>query len=190
MADENAVKRAWSLVMGTAENPTDGAQLRILLLLLMLVGICLSGYAIYDNTKYIPPVIIDAEEVPAQRDIDRLNAMIKNLNAANSARTHSMEIATALSEMARYPFVSERVAQTTDLPLINPQIVIIPPFIRLKATMTLEGKAVAMLDIEGESSNRIYKVGDRFAEKKGRISRIAPEKVTILYEGKEFIYTP
>lgn len=190
MAEESAAKRAWSLIMGTAENSSDGAQLRILLLLLLIVGICLSGYVVYLNTQYVPPVAAEVRPQTPTADINRLNTMIKNLNAANSARTHSMEVATAISSMARYPFVAEKITKTVDTSLFVNQIVIVPPYIRLKATMTLEGKAVALLDIEGEANNRIYKAGDRFAEKRGRIVRIAPEKVTVVYEGKEFIYTP
>lgn len=190
MAEESAAKSAWSLIMGTAENQSDGAQVRILLLLLLLIGIGLSAYVIYVKQNYIPPITQEATPQTAIQDERRLGTMIDNLKAANSARAHSMEIATAISSMARYPFVADVVAQTAEITPIGPQVVIIPPYIRLRATMTLEGKAVALLDIEGETSSRIYKVGDRFAERKGRISRIAPEKVTVVYEGKEFVYTP
>ena len=191
MAEENSWKRAWSLIMGTAENSSDGAQLRILLLLILIISIGLSGYAIYMHTQYLAPERIEATPQPAVADQTRLNAMIQNLNAANLARTQSMEVATSMSNMARYPFVAERITEIeTNFPSVIPEVVIIPPFIQVKATMQLEGRSVAVLDIEGEPSGRIYKVGDRFAERKGRITRIAQGRITIIYEDKEFSYTP
>jgi hypothetical protein len=192
MAEENSVKRAVSLIMGSSENSSDGAQLRILILLILLVGVGLSGYSIYLNKQYIPPIIIKAE--PEKKELEsvekKLVKMVEDLNAFNAIRMHSMEVASDISSMARYPFVSDKVTQVADATLGVPTVVIIPPYIRVRATMTLENKSVALLDIEGEPSSKIYKVGERFAEGKGRISRITLEKVTIVYEGKEFVYTP
>ena len=176
--------------MGTSENASDGAQLRVLLLLLLIISIGLSGYVIYTNMHYIPPEIIEATPQPAKADIDRLNTMIQSINAANLARTQSMEVATSMSNMARYPFVAERIVAPDPITNIIPETIIIPPFIQVKATMQLEGRAVAVLDIEGEPSGKIYKIGDRFSERKGRITSITQGRIRILYEGKEFIYTP
>ena len=175
--------------MGTAENASDGAQLRILLLLILIISIGYSGYAYYMHSQYAAPAIIEAIPEPATDDIRRLTAMIQNLNAANLARERSMEVALSMSNMARYPFVAER--NTTPDPVsIIPEVVIIPPFIQVKATMQLEGRSVAVLDIEGEPTGRIYKIGDRFAERKGRVTRIGQGRITIVYEGKEFVYSP
>ena len=190
MAEESSARSAWSLIMGTTENSSEGAQLRLLILLILIIGIGLAGYAIYEKTQYVAPVIIEATPQPPVADINRLQAMIRDINAANMARTQSMEIATAITAMARYPFVAEKVTKAAQVTLGEPQVIIIPPYIRVKATMNLEGRSVAVLDIEGEASGKIFKVGDRFAERKGRITRIAPEKVTIVYEGKQFVYTP
>jgi hypothetical protein len=140
--------------------------------------------------QYIEPERIEATPQPAVADIARLNTMIQNLNAANLARTKSMEIATYMSNVARYPFVAEKIAAQVDYTSVIPDVPIVPPFIRVKATMQLEGRSVAVLDIEGEPSGVIYKIGDRFADKKGRITSIAQGRIRILYEGKEFTYTP
>ena len=190
MAEEvSAVKKAWSLIMGTAEEPTEGALLRGLLLIIMITGICISGYVIYLQSKYEAPHEIKASARPPTADINRLNAMIQNLNAANSARMRSMEVATAATSMARYPFMAEKIPTAGPMDS-RVEVVIIPPAVRIKATMLLEGRSVAVLDIEGEPRGKIFKVGDRFADRKGRIARISQEKVTIVYEGKEFTYTP
>ena len=193
MAEETALKRAWSLIMGTTENSAEGAPFRVVLLLVLLAGIALSGYTIFQNWEYVPPEALEAERQIPAADIRRLEAMIKNLNAANFARMHSMEVVTSASAMARYPFVAERFSVATnnvDLEKIVSQVVVTPPNVRIRATL-IDGKsAAAVLDIEGEPDGKIYKVGNSFADKKGRISRISPEKVTIVYENKEFTYTP
>ena len=193
MADETAGKKAWSLIMGTAENSAEGAPFRLVLLVVLLAGIVLSGYMIYENNQYVPP---EEEAIPRQvptADINRLDAMIKNLNGANTARTHSMEVVTAAAAMGRYPFVAERFSvaanNTIDMEKIASQVVIVPPSVRVKG-MIIDGKsAIALLDIEGEAKDR-FKVGDSFADKKGRVTRISQNEVKIVYENKEFTYTP
>ena len=145
---------------------------------------------IYMNKEYVPPMIIEARGQVPTADINRLNAMITNLNAANDARARSMEIAMATAAMARYPFVAERLAEALAAGSAPTQVIVVPPYIRVLATMSIEGRSAAMLDIEGEPSGKIFRVGDRFAERKGRITRITPERITVVYENKEFTYTP
>jgi len=188
--EESAGRKAWNVIMGTAEDTSEGAVYRLFLLLLMILGISLSGYFMYIKSQYIKPVKVIAQRQVAIADVKRLDDMVKNINAANAARLNSMEAAAAIASMARYPFVAERIIVPDTQGLITQQVVIIPPDVRVRATMLLEGRSVAVLDIEGEPKGKIFKVGDRFAERKGRISRISPERVTIVYEGKEFTFTP
>jgi hypothetical protein len=190
--EESAGKKAWSIIMGTVENSSEGAIFRFFLSIILITGICFSGYSFYVERQYNMPILIT--EPPRQdpvADRRRLEEMVRDLNAANAARTNSMEVASEIASMARYPFVAERRPVITDTQgMITQQVVIIPPDVRVRATMLLEGRSVAVLDIEGEPSGRIFKVGDRFAERKGRITRITPERVTIVYEGKAFTFTP
>ena len=184
-----AGKKAWMLIMGTTENPSEGSFLRTLLLLILLAGIGISGYVIYKDTGYVAPQIEEVRKQVPTADIKRLGDMVKNLNAANAARVNSLEVARITASMARYPFVAERAV--TESLIIDPaykQVVIIPPSVRIRGTLILGGSSAAVLDIEGEPKGKIYKVGDRFADKKGRIVRIVPGKVTIVYENKEFTY--
>lgn len=193
MAEETtAGRRAWSLMMGTVENPSDGATFRKILFLVLLAGICISVYAIYEERNYIPPQIVEPVNRPPTADINRLNTMIQDLNAANSARTRSKEVAEAAELMARCPFTPERIAAVNEIDLesIRTQTVIVPPGVQVRATLQLEGRSAAVLDIEGETRGKIYRVGDRFAGNKGRISRINADKITIVFENKEFTYTP
>jgi len=177
--------------MGTTEDSSEGRTFRIFLFFLLLAGTCLSGYTIYLHREYVPPVRIETRAPVPIADEARLTKMVNDLNAANSARLNSMEAAEAIASMARYPFVAERRPVIVDTQgMITQQVVIIPPDVRVRGMMTLEGRSVAVLDIEGELNGRIYKVGDRFAERKGRVTRISQQRVTIVYEGKEFIFTP
>ena len=188
--DTTAVKKALSLMMGDTEDPKEGVALRILLLLILLFGIGLSGYAIYQNREYIPPQITEAKPQAPTADINRLNTMVKNLKAANDTRMRSMEVASMSASMARYPFFAENLtAEDIDHIKVIERVVVIPPSVLVRGMMVLDGTSAAVLDIEGEASGKIYRVGDRFAGSKGRVTRITPDKVTVIYENKEFTYT-
>ena len=191
MAEETtAGKRAWSLITGDTESPSDGALFRIFLLIALFAGIGLSVYTIYNNMEYIPPMAIVAERQAPTADIDRLNTMIRNLNAANDARIRSLEMASAAAAVGRYPFVAHRqTANIVDAPF-DYQEMTLPPYVRVRGTLIIEGRSAAMLDIEGEPDGKIFRVGDRFADRKGRITRISQDRVTIIFENNEFTYTP
>ena len=185
-----AGKKAWMLIMGTTENPSEGSLLRVMLLLILLAGIGLSGYVIYKDSEYVPPQIAEVRKQVPTADIKRLGDMVKNLNAANAARVNSIEVARITSLMARYPFVAEKpVVDDLLIDAAYKQVIVIPPGVRIRGTLILGGNSAAVLDIEGEPKGKIYKVGDRFSDNKGRIVRIVPGKVTIVYENKEFTYT-
>ena len=191
MREESAGRKALNLIMGTTEKRSEGAQLRIVLLLIMLAGISFSGVALFQNKNYAPPPIIPPIVQAPAADVNRLNTMVESLNAANSARMRSMAIARDAASRPRYPFVATRAPMIPGPNILEiPQVVIIPPDVRIRGTLLIEGEAVAVLDIEGEPGGRIYRAGDRFADRRGRIVRITTDRITVIYEDREFIYIP
>ena len=66
---------------------------------------------------------------------------------------------------------------------------VVPPNLRIRGTMILERRLAAVLDIDGEPNGKIYKVGDKFADNNGRITRITKGRITVVFKNKEFVYT-
>jgi len=66
----------------------------------------------------------------------------------------------------------------------------LPPIMFVRAIMVVGKESIAIMDINGVGNGIIVKTGYSFLEKKGRILRITPEKVTVRWAGKNIDITP
>ena len=65
-----------------------------------------------------------------------------------------------------------------------------PPEIVVRAIMMLGKQRTAVMDIAGLGSGLIVRQGDTFMGKKGRIVRIAADKVVVRWAGKNWDIAP
>jgi hypothetical protein len=56
--------------------------------------------------------------------------------------------------------------------------------------MVMGKQSVAVMDIPGVGNGIIFKAGDTFMERKGRIVRITPDKVILSWGGKNWDVAP
>ena len=136
---------------------------------------------------------------PAKADEQRLRAMIGEVESTSQLRTGSPEAVDIVERtMAKYPFresvmppdiaVFDPTIPTIELP---PIIIDYPPEgITLRAIMIIGKQHVAVMDIPGVGSGMVVKAGDTFMQKKGRVVRIAPEKVVVNWGGRNWDIAP
>lgn len=183
--------------MGSNEDNTEGRGLRAVFALLLLVGIALSGYGLYQHFTYSAPNIDVPVNSSADADKARLIKMTENIQAAMDMRASSAGVVRNVQMVARYPFGAPVAApamvpaEVAIIPEENyvdvpPPPEIVPPYISVKGILSVGKEIVALMNIENEPDGKIYRVGDSFAEKKGKITKIAPNKVTVRYSGKDF----
>jgi len=127
---------------------------------------------------------------------ERLDAMIAQVETTSQLRSGSVEAVRILEEIsARYPF-SEPQFDTgavidPSIPGYTPVVFVdYPPEITLRGIMIVGNQNVAVMDIPGVGTGIIVRAGDTFMQKKGRVVRIAPDKVVVNWGGKNWDIAP
>lgn len=182
--------------MGSGEDSSEGRSLQWLFVLVLLAGIGISGYGLYKQFTYEPPVVALSQGINANADKARLDKMIADISSAVATRESSSGIVRAASAMARYPFGAPPPLPTGVVPLpvyseipLEYKEEILPPLIFVRGIIGVGSAAVVLLDIEGEPPKKVYRVGDSFQNKEGKITSIEQNKITIRYKGKNFNFS-
>jgi Tfp pilus assembly protein PilP len=170
--------------------------------LIFLLGTAWAGWNLKEGL-----VLVELEERSpgpranqAQADKQRLDAMIAQVETTQLIRASSPETVRVVEEnMAKYPFREPRL-DLADLPpgAVDPLRLELPPVIidyppegiALKGIMIMGKQHVAVMDIPGVGSGMIVKAGDTFMQKKGRVVRIALDKVVVRWGGKNWDIAP
>ncbi|GHV36557.1 hypothetical protein FACS1894187_11350 [Synergistales bacterium] len=199
----SAINAAFGVLSGREENAAKSSGLvRVFFLLVFLGGTGWAGFNYYKaqellkEKQYFPSSTASA----AAADKARLNAMVEQVKTASELRIGSVGIAQSINDMAKYVFADPATAPppvTVDEGIFNqemiPEIVVeLPPPIMVRAIMMSGKQQVAVMDIPGMSSGIIVKPGDTFAimQQKGRIVRIAADKVVLNWAGRNWDIGP
>ena len=178
--------------------------LRFLVVLFLIAGTAWSGYLFKefidlskDDSITIPPLASQAG-----KDSERLDTLIANFKEAVGTRENSLTLASAVADASRQPFVATVKAAP---PAAKPEdgVVVagdqtiptfvqekIPPIMFVRAIMVAGKQSMAIMDIEGVGNGIIVRNGYGFNNGEGKVVRIAPEKVTIRWSGKNLDIAP
>jgi hypothetical protein len=199
-----AFSTAWNNLTGV--NNEGGRSLvlvRVLFILIFLVGSGWTGYNFMNAQVLLEEPMFDefASTPPntAQADKQRLDEMLRQVDVTSNTRRSSSSIAENMESLSgKYPFGDPLLRPEPEPSMgepppfiVEPEVIIeYPPEITLKAVMIMGKQQVAVMDISGVGSGMIVKVGDTFMQKKGRIVRIAPDKVVVRWGGKNWDIAP
>jgi Tfp pilus assembly protein PilP len=190
-----AFKVAVGNLTGTNE---EGKTARLLFLLLFLVGSVYAAFCYQKSLVLLEEKSFFPSRPPTETAADkkRLTNMVDEVRKTSEARANSAVAVRSMREMEKYVFAeplptasSARASAGTedfggeadDYP---------PEGIVLRAVMLMGKQSVAVIDIPGVGSGMIFKVGDTFMEKKGRVVRISPDKVVLRWGGKNWDVVP
>ena len=128
-----------------------------------------------------------------EADKKRLDDMIEQVRAATALRANSFVWAQSMKELGKHIF--DEPTQMALVPgegLTSPVVPIVenPPNIVVRAIMILGKNKTAVMDIAGVGSGLIVRQGDTFMGRKGRIVRIAADKVVVRWADKNWDVAP
>ena len=199
-------RAGWGSAFGTAWGNLTGVNnegnvraIRLLFFLIFLLG---TGWAVWSYMQGLE--LIELEEAhavsrtnQAQVDKNRLDAMIKQVEVTSQLRLGSQYTVEVMEEtLAKYPFAEPRMAPDIPSPSIGDRLAVempyidYPPEITLRGIMIMGKQHIAVMDIPGVGTGMIVRAGDTFMQKKGRVVRIAPDKVVINWGGKNWEIAP
>jgi len=179
--------------------------LRWIIALFLIIGIVWSGFMFKKVLDFTRPTTIQlppAKDVAAE-DSNRLNGIIESFRTAVMARTGSSALSVAAANSSRKPLepsqkplpleeLEEMLAREEEeiarkegaKGFLEPEKAI-PPIMTVRAIMTMPGKTVAVMDIEGAGSGLVVRTGYVFGEEQqGRITAILPDRVIIDWAGE------
>ncbi len=179
--------------------------LRFLVVLFLLAGTVWSGYLFKqfldlskEDSISIPPLASQAG-----KDAERLDTLIANFKEAVDTRENSLTLASAVADASRRPFVATMKAAPLEERTPEGAVVVagdqsiptfvqekIPPIMFVRAIMVAGKESMAIMDIEGVGNGIIVRNGYGFNNGEGKVVRIAPEKVTIRWSGKNLDIAP
>ncbi|MEA4881397.1 MAG: hypothetical protein VB045_07965 [Synergistaceae bacterium] len=179
--------------------------LRFLVVLFLLAGTVWSGYLFKqfldlskEDSISIPPLASQAG-----KDAERLDTLIANFKEAVDTRENSLTLASAVADASRRPFVATMKAAPLEERTPEGAVVVagdqsiptfvqekIPPIMFVRAIMLAGKESMAIMDIEGVGNGIIVRNGYGFNNGEGEVVRIAPEKVTIRWSGKNLDIAP
>ena len=133
-----------------------------------------------------------------ETDRKRLEDMVAQVKATTEIRSNSSIMVQSMMDSERYTFVDPTIFPPLvdarqgkqDSIVVVPEVIEMPPEIVLRAIMVMGKQQVAVMDIVGVGSGMVVRAGDTFMQKKGRIVRIAPDKVVMRWGGKNFDIRP
>jgi hypothetical protein len=168
--------------------------LRILIALLFILSIVWSMY-LYRQIAILSAVTpVEAPEIKLKKEEgDNYANTVEELERITMVRSKKGELAHVASTLERYPF--EAPVLTSYQPSYSnvpseyeksyplQAELYLPPYMEVRAVMLLDGKAMALMDIEGEGIALIVYPGYEFANGRGRIVSISLDKVVVLWAG-------
>jgi hypothetical protein len=171
---------------------------------IFILGILWAGYSYRGVQELLAPKAYVPQAGPnvAQADKTRLDNMVNLVKLSSEIRGSSDQMAQYMMDgLGKYPFGDPLLGAPPEEeeeddgfkpPLIQPEIVIDypPEGLTVRAIMIMGKERVAVMDIPGVGSGMMVKAGDTFMQRKGRIVRIAPDKVVIHWGGKNWDIGP
>jgi hypothetical protein len=205
MSWRDAFGTAWGNLTGVNN---EGGSVRTVRMLFFVVFVLGTAWAVY-NYIHAQELLEEKEYSPSDPSVSstvdtdrkRLASMVNQVGVTSEIRRNSPEIARTMLSLNKYPFgdplmvdkppePDEKPFEFPLQPSIPEIIIDYPPEVILRAIMTLGTRHVALMDIPGVGNGMVVKVGDTFMQKKGRIVRIAPDKVTMSWGGKTWDMRP
>ncbi|MDR2528155.1 MAG: hypothetical protein LBD04_03930 [Synergistaceae bacterium] len=201
-----AFATAWGNLTGVNNNGSV-AGVRLMIFGLFLVS---AGWAMYHlylangvygllgedgflEEKYTEP---SGGPDPSQGDRGRLNNMLNQVKTTSASRQSSPSVAMSMERtLAKYPFADPTIIDQAppdtpidpDKPPVVVEVIDYPPSgIVLRAVMIMGNQRVAVMDIPGVGNGLVVKAGDTFAQRKGRVVRIATDRVVIRWGNRNW----
>ena len=191
-----AWRTAWNRLTGV-DSEGSAAVVRMLFFLLFLLGTAWAGYRYFEMEQLRQEKTFSPSVTPQSVDIDkkRLDGMIEQVRAVSALRSNSYVWAQSMKDLGKNvfdePTVMVELQGGDGVLLMQPGALIEPPpEIVVRAIMMLGKQRTAVMDIAGLGSGLIVRQGDTFMGKKGRIVRIAADKVVVRWAGKNWDIAP
>ena len=195
-----AFEVAWGNLTGV-NNEGNVRIFRLAFFVVFLLGTAWAGWSYLQGLELLELEEISARPGPNQSQADkrRLDEMIQNVEVTSKIRASSPDSVRIMeNSLAKYPFREPRLEAevppveeggiTVELPVV---VIDYPPEgITLRGIMIMGNRNVAVMDIPGVGSGMIVKAGDTFMQKKGRVVRVAPDKVVVNWGGKNWDIAP
>ena len=195
-----AIGAAWGNLTGI-NNEGNARTIRFAFFAIFLLGTVWAVYSYLQGQELRELETLSATPIPNQAEVDRarLEALEEQVQATTQTRVISpFTVDMMRDNFARYPFSEPRlepVVAVTPLPdhllVIEPPVVIdFPPAITLRGIMIMGQQHVAVLDIQGAGTGMIVRAGDTFMQRRGRIVRVAPDRVVVNWGGRNWDIAP
>ena len=201
MEERTGWRDAFSTAWGNLTGLTNEGNVRIIRLGFFAIFLLGTAWAAWSYLQGL--VLLELEESyafpapnQAQADKRRLDAMIEDVERTSRLRAGSPEaVRIMVDNLGKYPFAEPRFEDlfTLDdiIPVEVPVVVIdYPPAVVLRGIMIMGNQHVAVMDIPGVGTGMIVKVGDTFMQRRGRIVRIASDKVVVNWGGRNWDIAP
>ena len=191
---------AFGAAWGNLTGVNNEGNVRVIRLMFFLVFILGTAWAVWSYMQ--GTALLELEEIfvvpapnPAQADRQRLDAMIQEVEGTSRLRAGSLRSVEVMEEnLARYPFSEPRLQVdipsdevTVELPVV---FIDYPPEITLRGIMIMGQQNVAVIDISGVGTGMIVRAGDTFMQRKGRVVRVASDKVVVNWGGRNWDIAP
>ena len=205
-------RTGWSGAFGTAwknltgvNNERNVRTIRFIFFIVFLLGTAWAIWSYLQAQILLELEVVYATPGPSQAQADkkRLDAMILEVEGASKLRAGSPETVQIMEDnLARYPFGEPKLEPVIPsieedgsgkMVVVEPLPVVVidyPPDITLRGIMIIGKQQVAVMDIPGVGTGMIVRVGDTFMQKKGRVVRIAPDKVVVNWGGRNWDIAP
>lgn len=195
-----AIGAAWGNLTGI-NNEGNVRTIRFAFFAIFLLGTVWAVYSYLQGQELTELEPRAATPIPNQAEVDRarLEALEEQVQATTQTRVISpFTVDMMRDNFARYPFSEPRlepVVPIAPLPdhllVIEPPVVIdFPPAITLRGIMIMGQQHVAVLDIQGAGTGMIVRAGDTFMQRRGRIVRVAPDRVVVNWGGRNWDIAP
>jgi hypothetical protein len=195
MEERMSWSEAFKVAVGNLTGINDeGKTARLLFLVLFLAG---TVFAVFNYQKSLM-ILQEKSFFPSRpspaTDKKRLSDIADEVRKTSEARANSAIAVRSMREMEKYVFAEPLPRVSAASPSAVTEDFVEeeypPEGIVLRAVMIMGKQSVAVMDIPGVGNGIIFKVGDTFMEKKGRIVRIAPDKVVLSWGKKNWDVVP
>ena len=196
MANQMGWREAWRTAWGNLTGVNSGGSarsVRLFFFLLFIGGTLGACYRYYQMQLLLKDKIFTVSTTPqtVEADRKRLDAMIEQVRAASTLRSNSFVWAQSMKDMGKYVFNDPLKGAVVLEPDTYGEVVIDPPpEIVVRAIMILGKDHTAVMDIAGVGSGMLVRQGDTFMGKKGRVVRIAADKVVVRWADKNWDIAP
>lgn len=115
----------------------------------------------------------------------RLDRLAGSFRLAVAARAGSGQLARMAALNGRKPYGPVTTRAPSNSPALSPAKVP-PPLIIVSAVMEMEGKKIAVAEIEGMGQGLLVAPGFRLAGGRGKILSVAADRVVLIWEGDRY----